>query len=147
MSASKITLPITLEPGAQAPTYQTEDAAGMDICAFEPVELAPLQRKLVRTGVRVAIPKGFEGQVRPRSGLALKFGLTMVNTPGTIDADYRGEVGIIMINLGQDVVKLERGERIAQLVVCPVTRAEVAIATKLDETQRGDGGFGSTGTQ
>lgn len=147
MSSLKIPLPITLEPGAAAPEYKTEDAAGMDLCAFEAVELAPLERKLVRTGLRVAIPRGFEGQVRPRSGLALKFGLTMVNTPGTIDADYRGEVAVILINLGQDVVKLERGERIAQLVICPVTRAEIEVVSVLQETSRGEGGFGSTGTQ
>ncbi|HRK21439.1 MAG TPA: dUTP diphosphatase [Fimbriimonadaceae bacterium] len=142
-----VTLPITLEPGAVAPEYKSDDASGMDLCAYEPVVLEPMQRKLVRTGIRIAIPAGYDGQVRPRSGLALKHGLTMVNTPGTIDADYRGEVGIIMINLGQDVVKLERGERIAQLVIAPVSRADVVVVAALDETVRGDGGFGSTGTQ
>lgn len=146
MSAHPVELFVTLEPGAIAPEYQTDGAAGMDLCAFEPVELAPMERKLVRTGIRIALSPGYEGQVRPRSGLALKFGLTMVNTPGTIDGDYRGEVGVILINLGQDVVKLERGERIAQLVIGPVARAEVRVVGSLDATTRGEGGFGSTGT-
>lgn len=147
MSANSVELLVTLEPGAVAPQYQTSGAAGMDLCAYEPVELAPMERKLVRTGLRIAIPVGYEGQVRPRSGLALKYGLTMVNTPGTIDSDYRGEVGAIMINLGQDVVKLERGERIAQLVIGPVARVEVRVVASLDATDRGEGGFGSTGTK
>lgn len=95
----------------------------------------------------MAIPDGFEGQVRPRSGLALKHGISMVNTPGTIDSDYRGEIGVIMINLGQDVVKLASGERIAQLVIMPVVRAELNLVEELDNTQRGEGGFGSTGTK
>lgn len=107
--------------------------------------LEPLQRKLVRTGVRIAVPPGFEAQVRPRSGLALRLGLSMVNSPGTIDSDYRGEIAVILINLGSEVVKLEQGERIAQLVVCPVARAEVRIVAELSETDRGEGGFGSTG--
>jgi len=146
-TAQCIELRVTLEPGALAPEYQTDGAAGMDLRAFEPVELAPMERRSVRTGVRIAIPSGFEGQVRPRSGLALRHGISMVNTPGTIDSDYRGEVAVVMINLGQSVVKLERGERIAQLVVCPVARADVRIVESLDETVRGEGGFGSTGTK
>lgn len=147
MSALPIQLFVTLEPGAAAPEYQSAGAAGMDLRSYEPVELAPLERKSVRTGVRLAIPSGFEGQVRPRSGLALRHGLSMVNTPGTIDSDYRGELSIVMINLGQSVVKLERGERIAQLVVSPVARAEIRVLESLDETERGEGGFGSTGTK
>jgi len=110
------------------------------------VTLLPGERKLARTGLRVAIPLGYEGQVRPRSGLALKKGISMVNTPGTIDSDYRGEIGIILINLGQDVVQLNEGERVAQLVICPIARASWQVMESLDATERGGGGFGSTGT-
>jgi dUTP pyrophosphatase len=146
---AKVTVPIqiTLDPGAQAPEYQTDGSAGMDLRSNVEAELQPGERKLVPTGVRIAIPPGYEGQVRPRSGLALKHGIGMVNAPGTIDSDYRGEIAVILINLGQSVVKLERGERIAQLVVCPVSRAELEIVDSLEATARGDGGFGSTGTQ
>lgn len=144
-SGPTLELPITLEPGAKPPVYQTSGAAGMDVHCLEDVVLEPLQRKLVRTGVRIAVPPGFEAQVRPRSGLALRHGLSMVNSPGTIDSDYRGEIAVILINLGSDVVKLEQGERIAQIVVCPVARAEVKIVAELNETDRGEGGFGSTG--
>ena len=119
----------------------------MDLRSIEEVELAPLERKLVRTGLKMAIPAGYEGQVRPRSGLALRLGLSMVNSPGTIDSDYRGEVGVILINLGAENVKLSAGERIAQLVVCPVVRAEPVAVVSLDMTTRGGGGFGSTGTR
>lgn len=136
---------IVLEEGAQLPTYATDLAAGMDLRSLEPVELQPLERKLVRTGVRIALPPGFEAQVRPRSGLALKLGIGMVNSPGTIDADYRGEIGVIMINYGQSVVQLEQGERIAQLVVAPVAKAQLVQVEVLRETSRGEGGFGSTG--
>lgn len=128
------------------PAYATPGAAGLDLCAKESVSLGPMERKLVPTGLRVAIPDGFEGQIRPRSGLALRHGLTMVNTPGTIDSDYRGEIGLIMINLGETVVKLEKGDRVAQLVICPVARAEVREVAQLAvDTSRGEGGFGSTG--
>ncbi|MCU0316728.1 MAG: dUTP diphosphatase [Fimbriimonadaceae bacterium] len=137
---------VTLEEGAVLPSYATQGSAGMDLRSIEDVELAPLERKLVRTGIRMAIPAGFEGQVRPRSGLALKHGLTMVNTPGTIDSDYRGEIGIILINLGQSLVKLTSGERLAQLVICPVQQVELEAVATLDETDRGGKGFGSTGT-
>jgi len=140
-----VDIPLTLSDGGQVPTYGTEDAAGMDLRCIEDIELAPMQRTLARTGIRMAIPRGFEGQVRPRSGLALKHGISMVNTPGTIDADYRGEIGVILINLGQDVVKLSCGERIAQLVIMPIVRANIAVVDDLDETSRGEGGFGSTG--
>lgn len=140
-----VQLPIVLEPGAIAPEYKTPGSAGMDLCAYEDVYLEPLERKLVRTGVRIAVPEGYEAQVRPRSGLAIRFGLSMVNTPGTIDSDYRGEIQIILINLGKDVVSLNQGERIAQLVICPVVRAELSIVENLDQTHRGSGGFGSTG--
>ena len=127
------------------PRYQTEGAAGMDLRADEPIDLAPGERRLVPTGIAVAIPPGFEGQVRPRSGLALKLGIGLVNAPGTIDSDYRGEVGVILVNFGAQAVSLARGERIAQLVVAPVARATVQEVTELPGTGRGGGGFGSTG--
>lgn len=133
--------------GAVLPRYQTPDAAGMDLCAAVDVELDPGQRQVVPTGLRAVIPTGFEGQVRPRSGLAAKFGIGMVNAPGTIDADYRGEIGVILINFGQETVKLSKGERIAQLVIAPVVQA---VILQIDDvsafpTDRGEGGFGSTG--
>ena len=127
------------------PRYQTEGAAGMDLRADEPVDLAPGERRLVPTGIAVAIPPGFEGQVRPRSGLALKLGLGVVNAPGTIDSDYRGEVGVILANWGSERVVLARGERIAQLVIAPVVRAAIQEVAELPGTGRGGGGFGSTG--
>lgn len=146
MSGREINIPIALEEGAYLPSYATEGSAGMDLRIIEDVHLEPGQRILARTGIRAAIPQGYEGQVRPRSGLALKKGISMVNTPGTIDSDYRGEIGIILINLGQDVVQLNAGERVAQLVICPVTRAAWQVTNSLDATERGGGGFGSTGT-
>ncbi len=136
---------VVLEPGAVAPEYATDGAAGLDIRCSEDVELAPMERKLVRTGVRLEVPRGFEVQVRPRSGLAVKHGLALVNSPGTVDSDYRGEIGIVMINLGSDVVQLSRGERVAQLVVAPVERVDVHVTDSLSDTERGVGGFGSTG--
>ncbi|HXH61441.1 MAG TPA: dUTP diphosphatase [Fimbriimonadaceae bacterium] len=138
---------VTLDEGARLPEYKTPGAAGMDIYSAEPVELQPMQRRMVRTGLSVAIPAGYEGQMRPRSGLAHKHGLTMVNTPGTIDSDYRGEIRVILINLGQETVRLEAGERIAQLVVVPVCQAVLEVVDSLDDTERGTGGFGSTGTK
>jgi dUTP pyrophosphatase len=129
----------------ELPRYQTAGAAGMDLRADEPVDLAPGERRLVPTGIAVAIPAGWEGQVRPRSGLALKLGLGIANGPGTIDSDYRGEVGVILVNWGADAVRLARGERIAQLVIAPVARATVVEVTELPGTGRGGGGFGSTG--
>jgi dUTP pyrophosphatase len=129
----------------ELPRYQTAGAAGMDLRADEPVDLAPGERRLVPTGIAVAIPAGWEGQVRPRSGLALKLGLGIANGPGTIDSDYRGEVGVILVNWGQEPVRLSRGERIAQLVVAPVTRGSLVEVAELPGTGRGGGGFGSTG--
>jgi dUTP pyrophosphatase len=117
----------------------------MDLRADEPVDLAPGERRLVPTGISVAIPAGWEGQVRPRSGLALKLGLGVANGPGTIDSDFRGEVGVILVNWGQERVRLSRGERIAQLVVAPVTRGSLVEVAELPGTGRGGGGFGSTG--
>ncbi len=129
------------------PSYETEFAAGMDVSAAvsSPVTLQPGERILVATGLSVAIPKGFEMQVRPRSGLAVKHGITILNSPGTIDSDYRGEIKIALINLGKEEFTIHRGDRIAQLVVAPVVRVHLQVATKLDSTTRGDGGFGHTG--
>ena len=133
------------------PAYETAEAAGMDLRAavpeHEPIVLKPGARIAVPTGLSFAIPSGFEGQVRPRSGLALKSGITQVNTPGTIDADYRGEVKVILINLGQEDFTIRRGDRIGQMIVAPVIQASWAEVESLDETARGAGGFGSTGAQ
>lgn len=146
MSDRLVKIPIVLSPDATLPEYASAGAAGMDLRSTAEVELQPGQRKLVPTGIKAAIPEGFEGQVRPRSGLAIKQGLSMVNSPGTIDSDYRGEIGVILINHGQDVVKLSKGERIGQLVICPVYRAEWQVVGELDDTRRGEDGFGSTGS-
>jgi dUTP pyrophosphatase len=131
------------------PAYETAGAAGMDLRAAvpqdEPLTLSPGARFAVPTGLAFALPQGFEGQVRPRSGLAAKQGVTCLNTPGTIDADYRGEVKVILINLGAEDVHIRRGDRIAQLVIAPVVQAAWAEVESLDETARGAGGFGSTG--
>jgi len=140
-----IRIPITLGPDATLPAYQTAGAAGMDLCSAIDFELAPMERLLVPTDIKIAIPAGYEGQVRPRSGLAVRHGIGMVNTPGTIDCDYRGEIKVLLINLGQDAVTFQKGDRVAQLVICPVVRAELHIETTLEETERGVGGFGSTG--
>ncbi|GAA4020163.1 dUTP diphosphatase [Sphingomonas swuensis] len=131
--------------GLPLPAYATAHAAGMDVVAAEDLDLAPGQRHAVATGFRIAIPEGYEVQVRPRSGLALKHGITVPNTPGTIDADYRGELKVIMINHGDQPFPIRRGERIAQLVPAAVTQAQWAEVDELDETIRGQGGFGSTG--
>jgi dUTP pyrophosphatase len=133
--------------GLPLPAYATEDAAGLDLLAAvaEPVELAPGARRLVPTGISIALPPGYEAQVRPRSGLALKHGVTLLNSPGTIDADYRGEVGVILINLGEVPFRLQRGDRIAQLVIAPVARLAWRESESLPESGRGAGGFGSTG--
>jgi dUTP pyrophosphatase len=135
--------------GLPLPAYETEHAAGMDLRAAvaedAPLTLRPGERDAVPTGLTMAIPPGFEGQVRPRSGLALRSGVTCLNTPGTIDADYRGEVKVILINLGQADFVIHRGDRIAQLVIAPVVQAQWAEVDSLDETGRGAGGFGSTG--
>jgi dUTP pyrophosphatase len=135
--------------GLLLPAYETADAAGMDLRAAvrerEPVVLGPGERAMIPTGLTIALPAGYEAQVRPRSGLAAKHGITCLNSPGTIDADYRGEVKVVLINLGQVPFVIERGERIAQLIVAPVTRANLERVDTLDETARGAGGFGSTG--
>ena len=148
-------MPITLSVKRKAgcedlplPRYMSEAAAGMDVCAAVdgPVAVAPGEIKLIPTGLYVAVPTGYEIQVRPRSGLALKHGLTIVNAPGTIDADYRGEVGIIVGNIGREPFVITRGMRIAQLVVASVARAEVEVVNELPDSRRGEGGFGHSGT-
>ena len=131
--------------GLDLPAYATDGAAGMDAVAAEDVTLAPGARHAVATGLAMAIPAGFEIQVRPRSGLALKHGITVPNTPGTIDSDYRGELKVILINHGTEPFAIQRGDRVAQLVLAPVTRASWVEVQALDETARGSGGFGSTG--
>ena len=152
MSAPVITLALRRLPHAEGlplPAYETEGAAGMDLRAAvpqdAPVTLAPGERRMIPTGLTMAIPEGYEVQVRPRSGLAARHGLTCLNTPGTVDSDYRGEVQVILINLGQESFVVKRGERIAQMVVAPVTRGVFQAVDALPETARGEGGFGSTG--
>ena len=129
------------------PAYETTDSAGMDLRAHldATLVLKPGQRALIPTGLRLEIPPGYEGQVRPRSGLALKRGLTVLNSPGTIDADYRGDVGVILINLSQEDQPIKKGDRIAQLIFAPVTRTELIEVEELGDSARGSGGFGSTG--
>lgn len=131
------------------PAYATDGAAGLDLRAAltEPFTLKPGERGVVPTGLKMAIPMGFEGCVRPRSGLAMKHGLTLTNSPGTVDSDYRGEVKVLMINLGQEPVVLKRGDRIAQLLIAPIAHAQVMKVENLDDTTRGGGGFGHTGIQ
>ena len=135
--------------GLPLPAYETVGAAGMDLRAavpeHDPIVLKPGARIMAPTGLAFAVPPGFEAQVRPRSGLAAKAGVTCLNTPGTIDSDYRGEVKVILINLGEEDFTIRRGDRIAQLVIAPVTQASWSLVADLDETSRGSGGFGSTG--
>ena len=148
----QIQIPVVPLPhfeGLELPSYETTGSAGMDVRAAvledAPLTLEPGARELVPTGITMAIPHGYEVQVRPRSGLAVKHGITCLNTPGTIDSDYRGEVKVILINLGTEPFVIQRGERIAQLIVAPVTQGLFEIVDSLDETARGTGGFGSTG--
>lgn len=140
---------VRVRPGVTLPAYQSEGAVGLDLraalSADEELVITPGSRKLVPTGLSVAIPEGFEGQVRPRSGLALKHGITVLNAPGTIDPDYRGEVMVLLINHGEAPFVVRHGERIAQLVVCPVSRGQLFVVESLDATARGEGGYGSTG--
>ncbi|HWL58136.1 MAG TPA: dUTP diphosphatase [Paracoccus sp. (in: a-proteobacteria)] len=150
--AAEVTILVLREPGADPalplPEYQTAGSAGADLRADlggEAIELQPGQIRLVPTGLRVQIPEGYEMQIRPRSSLALKHGVTLPNTPGTIDSDYRGPLGVIMVNLGQQPYTVQHGERIAQAIVAPVTRARYVMAEALEDTARGAGGFGSTG--
>jgi dUTP pyrophosphatase len=129
------------------PAYQTQGSAGLDLCAALPeaILLAPGERRLIPAGLRLELPPGYEGQVRPRSGLALRHGLTVLNSPGTIDSDYRGELGIVLINHGSAAVQIAPLDRIAQLVIAPVTTAQFELALSLSETDRAGGGYGSTG--
>ena len=129
------------------PKYMTEYSSGMDLCAAveEEVTLEPGERKLIPTGIALSIPQGYEGQVRPRSGMALRAGVTLVNTPGTIDADYRGEIGVLLINFGCQPFTVRRGDRVAQLVIAPVFQATIELVDELDDTPRSAGGFGHTG--
>lgn len=133
----------------QLPAYATLQSAGMDLRANleDSVVLHPMERKLIKTGLFIALPEGFEAQVRPRSGLALKHGITVLNTPGTIDADYRGEIGVVLINLSQEDFVIEDGERIAQMVIARHEQAELVVVEELDETERGAGGYGHTGVK
>ncbi|MDT2020385.1 dUTP diphosphatase [Methylocella sp. CPCC 101449] len=135
--------------GLDLPRYQSSGAAGLDlvaaVAADEPVSLAPGQRRLVPTGLSIALPDGYEAQVRPRSGLALKNGVTVLNAPGTVDSDYRGEIGVILINLGEVPFVIARGDRIAQIVIAPVSQLEFEETSTLASSARGAGGFGSTG--
>lgn len=148
---SDIVVQISRRPGMEdvpLPRYQTEHAAGMDVCAAveETLTLDPGRRVAIPTGLFLAIPVGYEAQIRPRSGLALKHGVTLANTPGTIDADYRGELKVLLANLGDEPFTITRGMRIAQMVVAPVTRAKLEVVEALPDTERGGGGFGHTGT-
>ncbi len=134
--------------GLNLPTYATNQSAGMDLCAAieEAIEIGPGERMLIPTGLSMALPDGYEAQIRPRSGLAIKNGVTVLNAPGTVDADYRGEIKVALINMGQDDFTIERGMRIAQMVIAKYEQVEWNLVESLDETERGAGGFGSTGT-
>ena len=142
-----VSIKVVAQEGAVIPEYKTGGAAGADVCALvdSPVELAPGDKALIGTGLFFAIPDGYEIQVRPRSGLAAKNGVTVLNSPGTIDCDYRGELKVILINHGKEKFTVNKGDRIAQIVAAPVTRAAFAVVDSLDQTERGSGGFGSTG--
>ncbi|HBI58382.1 MAG: dUTP diphosphatase [Duncaniella sp.] len=133
--------------GHELPAYETPSAAGMDVraCLTEPVTLAPLERALIPTGLRIQLPQGYECQIRPRSGLALRHGISLVNAPGTVDADYRGEIGVIVINLSNEPFTINDGERICQMVVKEYVHVAWEPVVRIDETERGDGGFGHTG--
>lgn len=134
-----------IEADAKMPCYAHHGDSGMDLFSVEEMVLQPGERKLVRTGIKISLPKGFEAQVRPKSGIAINNGVTVLNTPGTIDSCYRGEVQVILINLGKEAFKIEKGKKIAQLAIAKVEEAKVKEVDELDETSRSDGGFGSTG--
>jgi len=143
----KLKVYVMKKEGAKLPQYATEVASGMDLYAFieEPLTIRPLERVLIPTGIFLSIPKGFEGEIRPRSGLALRYGITVLNTPGTIDSDYRGEIKVLLINLGGEPFIINNGDRIAQIVFKSIAKAELEIVFRLPESERGEGGFGSTG--
>lgn len=149
VSEKMITVKVVNRGHQQLPAYATPQSAGMDLRANleEPVTLHPLERRLIPTGLHIALPEGYEAQVRPRSGLALKHGITVLNTPGTIDADYRGEVGVVLINLSQQDFVVNDGERIAQMVIARHEQGELVVVEELDETERGAGGYGHTGVK
>ncbi|MDB2414848.1 dUTP diphosphatase [Rickettsiales bacterium] len=149
-NSSSIDIPVKFlenSEGLDLPVYATNQSAGMDLYAAidEEIILAPFERRLIKTGIAIALPEGYEAQIRPRSGLAYKNGVTVLNSPGTIDADYRGEIGVILVNQSKDDFVITRGMRIAQMVISQYTRASLSLVCDLDETIRGDGGFGSTG--
>lgn len=149
MSGKSISIKIINRSSNPLPSYSTGDSAGMDVRAFLPtgtVRLAPGERTLIPTGLYMQLPSGYECQIRPRSGLALRHGITILNSPGTIDADYRGEIGIIVFNAGQEPFEITDGDRICQMVIKEYIKAEWEATDNLDDTQRGDGGFGHTGT-
>lgn len=143
----RIKIKVINRSGNELPAYETFSAAGMDVRAYlkEPVTLGPLERALIPTGLYIQLPHGYECQIRPRSGLALKHGITLVNSPGTVDADYRGEIGVIVINLSKEPFVIKDGERICQMVIKSYVRAEWEPVERLDTTERGDGAFGHTG--
>jgi dUTP pyrophosphatase len=142
-----MTVNIINTSGHDLPKYETKDSAGLDLKAVceKPIVLKPLERQIIKTGLRMALPEGHEAQIRPRSGLAAKHGISVLNSPGTIDADYRGEIGVILVNLSQDEFEITDGMRIAQMVIAKFEQAELIEVAELDETKRGAGGFGSTG--
>lgn len=148
-AVSSLKLPVRRVGAVEVPlpAYQTSGAVGLDLCAAiaQPILLGAGERKLVPTGLALAIPEGYEGQVRPRSGLAHRFGITIVNSPGTIDPDFRGELGVVLLNTGREPFRIEPLARIAQLVICPVLRVELELVSELPKTERGSGGYGSTG--
>lgn len=151
MSDKIIIVKVFKEPGTEdipLPEYQTEGSAGMDLHAVikEEIILMPGERKLIPTGIKIALPPGYEAQIRPRSGLAIKYGIGMLNSPGTIDSDYRGEIYVILINWGQEPFHIKRGDRIAQMIVAPVSRVQWEPVSLLPDSNRGPGGFGHTGT-
>lgn len=147
---TKILLKIfKLNEKVSVPNYQTDGASGMDLSAFltESVTLKPLERKLIPTGLKIELPKGFEAQIRPRSGMSIKHGITLINCVGTIDEDYRGEVCVPIVNISNEDFTIHNQDRIAQMVIAPVTKATIEVVTELSDTRRGEGGFGSTGTK
>ncbi|MBL8059466.1 MAG: dUTP diphosphatase [Chthonomonas sp.] len=143
----QVPIPIVVTDGADLPEYATPGAAGMDLRASASVVVSSMGRAMVPTGLRISVPEGFEAQVRPRSGLSIKHGLTLINPPGTIDSDFRGEINVLVVNFGEESYTIEIGDRIAQLVICPVARAEWQVVGALPDSERGEGGFGSTGRQ
>jgi len=136
-----------LNEKAKIPEYMTEESAGMDLyaCIDNDITMYPMERKLISTGIAIGLPKGYEAQIRPRSGLAIKYGITILNSPGTIDSDYRGEIKVILINLSKEKFSIKNGDRIAQMIISKVDKADLLVVKHLEETIRGSGGFGSTG--